>query len=124
MSIRASLRHALALAATATLVVLAIEGCAGQQKQHSGGAVTGGPAQNTPNQWCELYCQKTADCWGSVPNAEPNKPRDQIIADCRGGSNGCQVSQTTDSMCCATQVECSNFAGCALSSKNAPATCQ
>ncbi|MEO7092680.1 MAG: hypothetical protein ABI175_05480 [Polyangiales bacterium] len=111
------------LVVTATLI-LAIEACASRQKPQSGGAVTGGPAQNTPNQWCELYCQKTADCWGSVPNAEPNKPREQIIADCRAGSNGCQVAQTTDTLCCATQVECANFAGCAFSAQNAAATCR
>ena len=124
MSIRASLRHALLLGASATLVVLAIEGCASRQKSKSGGAVAGGPAQNTPSAWCELYCQKTADCWGSVPNAEPNKPREQIIADCRTQAGNCQVAATTDTMCCATQVECSNFAGCAFSAQNAPATCQ
>ena len=124
MSIPSSLRGALVLVTSATLLVVVIDGCASRQKQHSGGEVTGGPAQNTPNQWCELYCQKTADCWSSVPNSEPDKPRDQIIAECRAGSGGCQVSQTTDTMCCATQLDCNNFAGCALSAKNAAATCQ
>jgi hypothetical protein len=120
-----SIKSGFLFGVSVTLVVLSVDGCASRKgSNNSGGAVTGGPAQNTPNQWCELYCQKTADCWGSVPNAEPNKPREQIIADCRAGSGGCQVSQTTDTMCCATQAECANFAGCALSSQNAAATCQ
>lgn len=88
-----------------------------------GGATTGGPAQGTPSGWCELYCKRMSECWTVVPNSEPNKPPEQVIADCHAQTNNCQVLTVTDAMCCSTQADCTNFAGCVFSAKNAPATC-
>ncbi len=112
------------LVLTVSVAVATIIGCAGSNKGKSGGAVTAGPAGGTPAAWCEMYCQKVAQCWKDMPSDNPNKAPEQVLADCRAQNNGCQVAQTMDMMCCSTQADCANFVGCAYSSKNQPMACQ
>ncbi|GAC1376817.1 MAG: hypothetical protein NVSMB47_22110 [Polyangiales bacterium] len=115
----------LRLACTLAAVFLA---CGPRQppatQQQVGGATVAPPAQGTPNAWCEAYCKRQADCWTTVPNSEPNKPPDQVIADCRAQTNGCQIAAATDAMCCSVQADCTNFAACVYSAKNVASSCQ
>lgn len=110
--------------AAATIIAgLALAACAARQPKNVTGGATAGPAQNTPGAWCEQYCAKLAECYGSMPNDQPDKPPAQVQADCRTQLGNCQATQTTDSICCSAQVECANFAGCVYSAKNQPASC-
>jgi len=88
-----------------------------------GGATIAGPAASTPSAWCELYCKRISECWGTIPSSNPNEPPDQVIADCHAQTSNCQVPSATDAMCCSTQADCTNFAACAMSAKNVAATC-
>lgn len=105
-------------------ILAALAACGPRQPAtHVGGATTAGPAQGTPRAWCEMYCRRIAECWSVTPNAEPNKPPDQVVADCRAQTNDCQVQSSTDAMCCSTQADCTNFAACVYSAKNVAASC-
>src|SRR4051812_29327265 len=79
-----------------------------------GGETTAAP-QGGANAWCEAYCRKTVECRSMIPSGDPNKPAEQLLAECRAQTNGCQISQTTDLLCCSVQQACENFVACALS---------
>jgi hypothetical protein len=105
-------------------VVVSIGACGPKKPAEStGGATIAGPQGGGPQQWCELYCKRIAECWHTIPNSNPNEPPEQVTADCHAQTNNCQLQSATDAMCCSTQADCTNFAACAFSAKNVPATC-
>jgi hypothetical protein len=105
--------------------VLTCIGACGPKKpaETTGGATIAGPSGGGPAAWCELYCKRISECWHTIPNSNPNEPPEQVLADCHTQTNNCQLQSATDAMCCSTQADCTNFAACAFSAKNVPATC-
>ena len=116
----------LARSFAAATIVVSLVACGPRPQpatQPVGGARVAAPALGTPNAWCEAFCKRQADCWKTIPNSEPNKAPEQVIADCRAQTHDCQIAEATDAMCCSVQADCTNFAACAYSAKNVASSC-
>jgi hypothetical protein len=72
--------------------------------------VAGDPAAPA-NALCATFCERVADCWLKIANADPMLDRAQAKARCLQEQNACK-KPTTDAHCCASVADCHDFAQC------------
>lgn len=75
-----------------------------------------------PNAFCQRYCDRVAECWLELPNADPMIAPADAKRRCLSEQNQCQ-KPTTAAHCCGAVKDCLDFAHCYESGSDVPSDC-
>jgi hypothetical protein len=79
-------------------------------------------ADAPPNTTCLNFCEKLAQCWLGLPNADPMVAPETAERRCLTEQQQCQ-RDIRDLHCCSKISDCGEFADCMNKSRNLPSSC-